>query len=111
MSDSIEIIAPRVESIQASSYNIPTWDNLLNKPSVFPPDFSSLIFGQKITRDWDGSFSDFTTCKPFISGKIGIYCNGLRLESGHFQITSNSGINLSFCPYSGDNIYVDYVKA
>lgn len=53
----------------------------------------------------------YTTTFNFVSGSIRVFLNGMRQFLDSYTESGPNQLDLSFAPYPGDELIVDYIKA
>lgn len=72
--------------------------------------FAAMIMGEEPAGAVDGVNKTFTTEFNFLSGKIGVYVNGLRQRKSDYHETGTNQISIDDAPQTGDAVQVDYIK-
>jgi hypothetical protein len=94
----------------SKTYDFPTSE--ITDYDVRYARISSLIVNEDLTDQIDGVVTNFTVSQAFVANSIALYHNGLRQRKINFSedVATNS-INLTFVPFVGDEIIIDYLRA
>ena len=80
----------------------------INYPNVFDKNLLN-ISTEDLSNQCNGSNQSFTVSVEFDEGKIFVYYNGIRQQTGNgITVTSSSTFNTTFIPTSNDTLSVDF---
>jgi hypothetical protein len=71
-----------------------------------------MVWGEIPTGTIDGTNQSYSTAKPYQSGSLGLYLNGLRQRPvSDYSETGSQSFHLVNPPLPGDSLNIDYVQS